>query len=230
MKIKSFDRKKELQEAAFDEFISKSYEEASLNNIIKNAGISKGTFYYHFRDKEALYLSLIQGSVEAKMEFLKNRIQENAEHGQAENGQAEHEKSKNQKIDGGSLNLFETLKLQAKFGIEFAKEYPRYYLFGMMFLREKGNKIYDTAMAMLDDSSEKYYDSMLEQAYENKDLRGDISISFVKKIISYIFIHYDEIFDVKEDMMDFDLMRHNFDQLIDFMQYGLGRKTGDQQK
>ena len=210
MKIKSFDRKKELQEAAFDEFISKSYEEASLNNIIKNAGISKGTFYYHFQDKEALYLSLIQGSVEAKMEFLKNRIQE--------------------KPDGGSLNLFETLKLQAKFGIEFAKEYPRYYLFGMMFLREKGNKIYDTAMAMLDDSSEKYYDSMLEQAYENKDLRGDISIGFVKKIISYIFIHYDEIFDVKEDMMDFDLMRHNFDQLIDFMQYGLGRKTGDQQK
>ncbi len=210
MKIKSFDRKKELQEAAFDEFISKSYEEASLNNIIKNAGISKGTFYYHFQDKEALYLSLIQGSVEAKMEFLKNRIQE--------------------KPDGESLNLFETLKLQAKFGIEFAKEYPRYYLFGMMFLREKGNKIYDTAMAMLDDSSEKYYDSMLEQAYENKDLRGDISIGFVKKIISYIFIHYDEIFDVKEDMMDFDLMRHNFDQLIDFMQYGLGRKTGDQQK
>ncbi len=44
LKEKSFERKTELLEAALDEFTSKSYEDASLNMIIKNAGISKGLF------------------------------------------------------------------------------------------------------------------------------------------------------------------------------------------
>ena len=40
-----------LREAAFDEFSKRRYEQASLNDIIKNAGISKGSLYHHFGDK-----------------------------------------------------------------------------------------------------------------------------------------------------------------------------------
>jgi len=35
----------ELYEAALDEFSEKSYDEASLNSIIKTAGLNKGRFY-----------------------------------------------------------------------------------------------------------------------------------------------------------------------------------------
>ena len=44
-KEKRFQRENDLLKAALDEFSSKSYEEASLNRIIKNAGMSKGSKY-----------------------------------------------------------------------------------------------------------------------------------------------------------------------------------------
>ncbi|MCK9286672.1 MAG: TetR/AcrR family transcriptional regulator [Sphaerochaetaceae bacterium] len=44
-----------LFDAGISEFGSKPFEAASLNMIIKNAGISKGSFYHWFTDKLDLY-------------------------------------------------------------------------------------------------------------------------------------------------------------------------------
>ena len=202
MKIKSFDRKEELLQAAMDEFIAKSYEEASLNNIIKKAGISKGTFYYHFQDKQALYLSLLQSTVDAKMEFMERRLKDY--------------------VHNEDISIFENLKLQARFGVEFAKDYPRYYLLGSMFLREKGNKIYEVAMSMLDNTAENYYDDLMEKALKRGDLRNGVSLEFAKKIFIYILYRFDEIFEIKRSEFNFELMISDFDNLIDFMEHGLG--------
>lgn len=202
MKEKSFDRRQELMDAALAEFIEHSYTEASLNNIIKNAGISKGTFYYHFSDKQALYLSLIQGAVDAKMNFLERRMQDY--------------------VHDDDRNIFEILKLQARFGIEFAIEQPKFYLLGMMFLKEKGNKIYDTVMAMLGSTTESYYDTLIEKAMQRGDLRAGLSAPYIKRMITYLLVHYDEIFDIKREELDFNKMIKNFNQLIDFMSHGLG--------
>ncbi|HYE67757.1 MAG TPA: TetR/AcrR family transcriptional regulator [Anaerovoracaceae bacterium] len=202
MKIKSFDRKEELLEAALDEFLAKSYDEASLNNIIKNAGISKGTFYYHFKDKQALYLSLLQSLVDVKIEFVGSKLKDYSHN--------------------EDLNIFENFKLQARFGAELAKEHPKYYLFGMMFLREKGNKIYEVAMDMVGDTSEKYFEEMLDKAIEKGELRAGVSVNFSKKILTYLFSRLSEIFDFKHEKLDYDLMLRNVDDFIDFMQHGLG--------
>ncbi|MEL7657813.1 MAG: TetR/AcrR family transcriptional regulator [Bacillota bacterium] len=203
MNRKKVDHKAALLEAALAEFIEKSYEEASLNNIIKKAGTSKGTFYYHFQDKQALYLSLMQSVVDAKMEFLDRRL---------------NEYSHNE-----DLNLFENLKLQARFGVEFAKDYPKYYLFGLMFLREKGKEVYDATMNSLGDITDNYYDNLLEKSINKDELRAGVSTQFAKKILPYLLVRYDEIFDLKEDTIDFDLILKQIDDLIDFIQYGLGK-------
>ena len=76
MKKKSFERKNELIEVALDEFTVKSYENASLNKIIKNAGVSKGTFYYHFEDKKALYIFLMEIAGGYQAEFINKHIEE----------------------------------------------------------------------------------------------------------------------------------------------------------
>lgn len=207
MKEKSFDRREELLEAALDEFGSKSYEEASLNSIIRKAGISKGTFYYHFQDKQALYLQLMQLLVDAKIEFMERML----------NGYTHNE----------DLNLFESLKLQARFGVEYAKEYPKFYLLGLMFYREKGKEIFTTVMDMLDVTSEAYYDSILEKAMKRGDFREGISVKFAKRMLMYLLIRHDEIFDFVVGELDFDTIIENFESLIDFIQYGLGKRKTD---
>lgn len=204
MKIKSFDRREELLEAAMNEFAVKSYDEASLNNIIKNAGISKGTFYYHFRDKQDLYLTLLQSLVDVKMEFLERRMK----------GYVHNE----------DLNIFENLKLQARFGVELAKEQPKYYLFGLMFRREKGSEIYEKAMSSFDDTSETYFDSMVADAVKRGDFREGVSASFIKKIVTFLLYRANEIIDISGSGVDFDHTLRDFDELIDFMQFGLGKR------
>ena len=60
----------ELKEAAVDEFALKRYEDASLNDILRKAGMSKGSFYHHFGDKFGLYLAMIDIIAQKKLSFF----------------------------------------------------------------------------------------------------------------------------------------------------------------
>jgi AcrR family transcriptional regulator len=48
-----------ITEAALIEFSSNIYNEASINQIIKTADISRGSFYKYFEDKEDLYYYMV---------------------------------------------------------------------------------------------------------------------------------------------------------------------------
>ncbi|GEM_PF-1962845 len=48
-----------LYEAALSEFSTKTFSEASLNEIIKQSNFNKGSFYYRFNEKKELYFALI---------------------------------------------------------------------------------------------------------------------------------------------------------------------------
>lgn len=52
-------RKQELLNIAYQLFIQKGYEETSIDEIIAQAHIAKGTYYYHFPSKEATLEAVI---------------------------------------------------------------------------------------------------------------------------------------------------------------------------
>lgn len=51
----SEEKKSRLLEAAYAEFSKVSLEEASINVIVQQSDISRGSFYQYFEDKEDLY-------------------------------------------------------------------------------------------------------------------------------------------------------------------------------
>lgn len=53
------DKQEKILREAGDEFAEKGYEGASLNEIIERAGISKGSLYYYFEDKEDLFSTVL---------------------------------------------------------------------------------------------------------------------------------------------------------------------------
>lgn len=55
------EKQEKLLEAATREFSRKPFNEASINQIIKDAGIPRGSFYMYFQDKEELFRYLLQG-------------------------------------------------------------------------------------------------------------------------------------------------------------------------
>ncbi len=53
------DKKQRIIDAAYDIFIEEEYEKVSIRAITKKAGISLGSFYKYFDDKDELYLYLL---------------------------------------------------------------------------------------------------------------------------------------------------------------------------
>ena len=58
------ERRKKILDAAQKEFTKNGYEGASLNEIIREVEISKGSLYYYFEDKTDLYLTVIKNVME----------------------------------------------------------------------------------------------------------------------------------------------------------------------
>ena len=58
-----------LFDAALTEFAARSFDSASLNDIIKKSGISKGSFYHKFQSKIDLYLCLMDVISQRKAAF-----------------------------------------------------------------------------------------------------------------------------------------------------------------
>ena len=71
------EKKKEMiREAAVQEFIRVSPEQASINQIVRNAEISRGSFYTYFEDKEDLMRYVFEDLIHQVREFCKNLLQD----------------------------------------------------------------------------------------------------------------------------------------------------------
>ena len=51
----------EIMNAAIGRFSNYGYVASSVDDICKDAGVSKGAFYHHFESKQALFLALLDG-------------------------------------------------------------------------------------------------------------------------------------------------------------------------
>ena len=68
------DKQTRLMDAASREFSAKPYNEVSINKIIQEAGIPRGSFYMYFQDKEELFHYLVHGYVEQLLMVLEEAL------------------------------------------------------------------------------------------------------------------------------------------------------------
>ena len=71
------EKQEKLLEAATREFSHRPFNEASINQIIKEAGIPRGSFYMYFHDKEDLFRYLLKGYVDQLFMLLEEFLLRN---------------------------------------------------------------------------------------------------------------------------------------------------------
>ena len=204
-KDKDFKNKEKLIRAALEEFGIHSFREASLNNIIKKAGVSKGSFYFHFKDKKSLYFYLFDEITRLKVEFLKKHT----------SGELK---------DTGDKDFFELLKISAEGGIRFALEYPEYQGLASNYLREKGNRIYDEIKERFSGDFTDIIRPEIERALKEGKFRKGMDGDFIIRIINYLLLNFDVVFPYEERNSQENILAL-FDKYIDFIKFGLVRKS-----
>ncbi|MBR1567290.1 MAG: helix-turn-helix transcriptional regulator, partial [Oscillospiraceae bacterium] len=67
-------RKQELLEIAYDLFLTRGYENTSVDEIIEKAQIAKGTYYYYFSSKEQMLEDVIERMIESEAEMARRIV------------------------------------------------------------------------------------------------------------------------------------------------------------
>lgn len=70
-------RKNELIKIAYELFVTKGYENTSVDEIIAKAKIAKGTYYYHFESKEQILEEVINMMIDNGIERAKQVVNSN---------------------------------------------------------------------------------------------------------------------------------------------------------
>ena len=65
------DRPREICTAALDVFAEKGFAAARLDEIARRAGVSKGTLYLYFKDKEDLFRAVVRDTVAPNIEVIR---------------------------------------------------------------------------------------------------------------------------------------------------------------
>ncbi len=189
-----------VEHIAMIQFAEKGYDRVSLNDILKKAEVSKGSFYHHFTNKEELYASLVGKVVEEKWKRI-------------------HELGLDQSIPNG---LFSLLRIQIRAAIQFIQEKPEYQKFSESVMKEKNTELRDRIFLRF---KLDYKDSLLHlvrHAVEVGEVRSDISPEQVNSIMMLLLQNMTELMDVKGDTTIWEY-ENVADTLIDVLENGLGK-------
>jgi len=143
------EKKNRIMEACFDEFSRHTFSEASINQIIKEAGISRGSFYQYFESKEDCYLEVLGQIAIRKMELFKDI-------------HAAHQ----------TLNVFDqVIELIKQIAIWMEKE-PRLYQIGVLMDLDQSDFI--EKLRQQNPKVENYFATLIAEEQAHHRIRADI--------------------------------------------------------
>ncbi|OCN00400.1 hypothetical protein A7X67_16170 [Clostridium sp. W14A] len=187
-----------LFEAALSEFARKDFEEASLNDILKQADMSKGSLYHHFGDKFGLYLSTMELIVKKKTEFFSDAI----------------------KKAPNDFNFFDTLKQLVRATVDFLHTDERFY----QVLNQNLNaseELREQLIAFFPHDPGYGFDKLVLAGLRSGQIDGRYSPEFISGVFEILFEHLDRL--LPENNPSRELVAA-IDRLIELLRQGISAK------
>lgn len=187
--------------AALDEFSNHPFKQASVNRIVKNAGIAKGSFYQYFKDKKDLYKYLIDEIYKKKITYLTPTMK-----------------------NPYDMNFFDLLRDIYASGLKFAKDNPQLAKIGYHMLRDSGQEVFNEVIDEKKGEGIQIYKQILELGIKRGDIRSDINLDmsayFLFQLGNSLSNDFMEFFDTGEENQVFNLV----EGMIEMLKSGIGKK------
>ncbi len=184
-----------LYEAALSSFAAHSFRDASLNDILKAAGLNKGSFYYRFRDKMELYLSLLYRVGAEKVRLFQE-----------------------EDVSHTSSGFFDEFRNMALIGLKLARKDARFVVFSRRILQEEAT-VRERITACFGDMRGSLLSDMVERAKASGEFRKELKTETAVFVIETLLIHMDEL--MPADWDDESILKA-VDQLLDVIRFGIG--------
>ena len=196
--------------AAIEEFAEYGLENASTNRIVANSGISKGSFYQYFDDKQDVFMYLLTVLENEKMEYFKGK----------------HPPSTN-------MDTFGYFRWMIKTGMEFDTSLP-FLTQAISRVMFGEGMYYGNTFADMRERTAQGLRSMIEQAVANGEVDPIVDVDLAVMIME-TWSNAISSYIMNEGMKQKDIMKwvrsakvqERIDKMLYVMEYGL-RKTESQ--
>jgi AcrR family transcriptional regulator len=158
------DKQERVLTAALDEFADKGYHQASLNKVVAQAGIAKGSIYQYFLNKEGLFSFLFQQALDLVRRDLT----------------AVKEATLEEK-------LFTRLEKSLQAGIRFIRDHPRIYNFYLKIQYDKNVPFREEFLAAIRRHAAEYFGSLVRRAKARGELRPGVPEDVVLFLLDAVF-------------------------------------------
>ena len=195
------DKRALICKVAVAEFAKHRFDKASINRIVAQSGIAKGSFYQYFEDKKDLFLYIVQLVGEEKLNYMSPLLQNPDNH-----------------------DIFILIREMYISGIQFVVAHPEYAEISKRILENKNSPIYQEMMDQNLPTVYDFFETLLGKAIENGSLRPEINVKLLAYIIASLNTLVIEYYIDQIDQTYDEKMMVTVDQFIDFLKNGIGRQ------
>ncbi len=195
---------------AVDEFAQYGLENASTNRIVENSGISKGSFYQYFEDKQDVFTHLLSVLEQEEMEYF----------------QSIHP-------PGTNLDTFQYFRWLVKTSMEFSSANPRMIQAVSRVLLGDG-LYYGKNFSQYRQKKTRALAAMIKQAIKRGEVDPSVDVDLAVRVMD-TWTNAISTYILNEGMKQKDIMKwvrstktqERIDKMLYVMEYGL-RKTESQ--
>lgn len=158
------DKQEKVLDAALAEFADHGYHQASLNRLVSQAGIAKGSLYQYFPNKEGVFHYVFQYALGLVRDTLVRVKEESRED-----------------------DLFTRLEKSLKAGTRFVRQHPRIFSLYLKIQFERNIPYREEFLALVRRYATEYFESLVRRAKFRGELRPGLSEAAALFLLDAVF-------------------------------------------
>lgn len=198
------EKRERIENAAIKEFSEYSFDASSINRIVENSEISKGSFYQYFQDKKDLYKHIIGIIADKKLKYMSPILANPFEQ-----------------------DIFTLIREMYVSGLNFAKENPQLLEIGNKLIADPSNPIYDEIMRDNRKKSDEVFKQLLKKAVDRGEIRQHLDLNMVAYLLTILNISVVDYYLKQRDIREYSQdMMEIVEKFIDIIQHGIANEGG----
>jgi AcrR family transcriptional regulator len=191
-----------IEDIALDEFAECGFNNASINRIVKTAGIAKGSFYQYFEDKADLFKHIMAVIGGKKAQYISPVMLNPADH-----------------------DFFTLLEELYRSGLAFAKDHPKESKIGFEVYKNQINPLFDKIFQENRVSGYAFMAPLIDTAITRGEIDPDLDKPFIIHMLLQMQLASIDFYlqNHEQGLVDDDIMP-TIHLMINFIKNGIQRR------